>query len=94
MSEARAALLPLCENMVFKRRMTDTASQLEELAAGLPSAPHLPPKLAEALENVGASGVVRRPFLVASGKEVYDAGRAKISRPDAPASTFENDAPP
>ena len=94
LSEARAALVPHFEKRALKRRKTDTSAQLEELAAGLPSAPPLPPKLAEALENVGASGFVRRPFLVASGKEVYDAGRAKLLRPDAPASTFENDAPP
>ena len=94
LSEARAALLPHFEKRSLKRRKTDTCAQLEELAAGVPSAPPLPPKLAEALENVGASGFVRRRFLVASGKEFYDAGRAKLSRPDAPASTFENDAPP
>ncbi|MDA8584098.1 hypothetical protein N9L68_07675, partial [bacterium] len=85
---------PIVRKLPSNKRNTDTFAQLEELAAGLPSAAPLPPKLADALENVGAPGYVNRPFLVASGKELHDAARAKLSRPDAPAKTFENDAPP
>ena len=58
----------------------------------LPTAPLLPPKLADHL-NVAAIDSKKRPFLVPIGHEVFDAARAKLPQASVPAKTFENSAP-
>ena len=84
LAAARTLLAPRFSQRALKRRKTDTAAQLELLAAELPKAPLLPPKLGENLQNAGTSASAIRPFLVPLGREIYDAARAKLPQASVP----------
>jgi len=93
-AEVRAGLRRLFNNRPLKRAKSDTGSELLELAAGRPTAPNLPPKLAEFLSSKTSGGLVPLPSLIPLGHEIYNASSATPApKPSERAPSFEADAP-
>ena len=92
-SQVRATLRPLVADRQLKRAKSTTDADFEEIAATVPCAPSLPPKLAEYLEKVTPRSCSRLPHLVAIGCETYDAARAKDATGTEAVDRFETSAP-
>ena len=93
-AEVRASLRPLVVDRKLKRAKSNADADMHDLAAKLPCAPALPPKLSEYLEGTKPCVCNRLPHLVAIGQEYYDRSRAKLpTRTLEAADKFENSAP-